>query len=185
MTPRLALAAAAALWVGATAVAFLLPAREADERVAISAAPRPIWTETQWPFPRDPWGAGRAFRCAAADCGAAVTLYLRAKIGFCNCVTGIADDDDLDRMGDVALLDGAASPRGHGRPVTIGWMTGRARAYALVDRTALSVAFNDRCDMAVATIVLPHDRVAALEPRVLDFLNSAAVLDWAKLAFGI
>ena len=28
------------------------------------------FVEIRWPFPRDMWGDGRAFRCAAADCGA-------------------------------------------------------------------------------------------------------------------
>ena len=38
------------------------------------------------------------------DCGTAVTLYVRAKIGFCNCTTGVADDPELERIGDFELL---------------------------------------------------------------------------------
>ena len=83
-----------------------------------------------WPFPIDQWGKGKAFRCKAADCGAEVNIYLRAKLGFCNCTTGVADDDDLDRMGDLDLV-GKASPLGAGRPVSIAWMKGRSRAYKL------------------------------------------------------
>ena len=71
----------------------------------------PVWTEVAWPFPIDQWGKGKAFRCKAADCGAEVNLYLRAKIGFCNCTTGVADDEDLDRMGDLVLV-GDVSPLG-------------------------------------------------------------------------
>ena len=56
---------------------------------------RPVWTEVGWPFPLDQWGRGRAFQCKAADCGREVKLYLRAKIGFCNCATGVADDAEL------------------------------------------------------------------------------------------
>src|ERR1700749_2945110 len=51
-----------------------------------------IWREITWPFPRDGWPAGRAFRCGASACGEQVELYVRPKIGFCNCDTGVADD---------------------------------------------------------------------------------------------
>src|ERR1700740_759687 len=43
------------------------------------------WQEIAWPFPRDGWPAGRAFRCEA--CGGergGVELYVRPKIGFCH-----------------------------------------------------------------------------------------------------
>src|SRR5436309_836410 len=62
---------------------------------ASAATPLPIWTEVPWPFPMDQWGKGKAFSCTAADCGAPVTVYIRAKIGFCNCSTGVADDQEL------------------------------------------------------------------------------------------
>jgi hypothetical protein len=45
--------------------------------------------------------------------------------------------------------------------------------------------FNDRCDMIVATVVLPQDRPAAIEPGVMAFLNSKPVVHWAELALGI
>ena len=69
-------------------------------------------------------------------------------------------------------------------------MKGRSRAYALTahnrpGRSALSVVFNDRCDMIVATVVLPHDQPATIEPTVMEFLNSRTVLHWAELALGI
>jgi hypothetical protein len=59
-------------------------------------------------FPVDPWGKGKAFRCRASDCGTEVRLYVRAKIGFCNCTTGVADDEDVDRMGDLAIVGEAS-----------------------------------------------------------------------------
>ena len=55
------------------------------------------WREIAWPFPRDGWPAGRAYHCNAASCGAEIDLYARAKIGFCNCTTGVADDDEVDQ----------------------------------------------------------------------------------------
>jgi hypothetical protein len=168
----------------------LLPPSTADKVMGGAPAAQPVWTEVKWPFPIDQWGTGRAFACKAADCGSEVRLYLRAKLGSCNCTTGIAEDADLDRMSDFDLVGGGASPLGAGRPITVGSMKGRRRAYALTARnapgkSALSVAFNDRCDMVVATAVLPHDRPAAIEPGVMAFLNSRPVLHWVEIALGM
>jgi hypothetical protein len=155
-----------------------------------TVAARPLWAEVKWPFPIDQWGTGRAFLCTAADCGAETRLYLRAKLGSCDCTKGVVDDAELDRMSDFDLVGGEASPLGAGRPITIGWMKGRSRAYVLTarnrpDRSVMSVVFNDRCDMIVSTVVLPHDRPAAIEPGVMEFLNSRPVLHWAEVALGI
>jgi hypothetical protein len=174
---------------GAIAVALIAP-RPAGQVTGDTSDARPLWVETKWPFPMDQWGTGRAFACKAADCGAEVKLYLRAKLGSCNCTTGVADDADLDRMSDFDLVGGEVSPLGAGRPITIAWMKGRSRAYALAARnrpgkSAVSVVFNDRCDMIVATVVLPHDRPAGIEPGVMEFLNSRPVVHWAELALGI
>src|SRR5688572_30245476 len=73
-------------------------------REAALSNSRPAWTETTWPFLADEWGKGKAFRCKAADCGAEVAVYVRAKIGFCNCTTGVADDDELERLSDFRLM---------------------------------------------------------------------------------
>ena len=184
------LALAAGLAAAIAGYFALVPPSPADKAAGDPSAARPVLTEMKWPFPIDQWGTGRAFACKAADCGAEVKLYLRAKLGSCNCTTGIADDADLDRMSDFDLVGGEAAPLGAGRPITVGAMKGRSRAYALTARSppgksALSVAFNDRCDMIVATAVLPHDRPATIEPGVMAFLNSAPVLRWAEVAMGI
>jgi hypothetical protein len=156
---------------------------------AAATAIAPVWTEMAWPFPNDPWGKGKAFRCKAAHCGAEVNVYLRAKIGFCNCTTGVADDDDVDRMGDIVLV-GEASPLGTSRPIRIASMEGRSRAYTLNARnppgkTAISVVFRERCDMIAATAVLGHDQPAAIEPGVLAFLNGSTVMRWAEITLGL
>jgi hypothetical protein len=186
----LALALTAGL-AGAIAAYFALVAPGPADKVTSNIfAVRPVWAEVKWPFPIDQWGTGRAFACKAADCGTDVNLYLRAKLGSCNCTTGVADDVDLDRMSDFDLVGGEVLPFGAGRPITIAWMKGRSRAYALTGRkrpgeSAISVALNDRCDMIVATVVLPHDRPATIEPGVMEFLNSRTVLHWAEVALGI
>jgi hypothetical protein len=149
----------------------------------------PSWIEVQWPFPTDQWGRGKTFQCKAADCGTLVNLYIRPKLGSCNCTTGVADDGDLDRMSDLDLLGGEVSPLGDGRPVSIGWMKGRSRIYTLPaharDKSAISIVLNDRCDMIVATVVVPADSPATVEPSVMEFLNSESVLNWAELELGI
>ena len=176
--------AAAALVSALAALAwFGLPER------AVANVPRPVWSEVAWPFPIDQWGKGKAFRCKPADCGAEVTVYLRAKLGFCDCTAGVANDDDLDRMGDLDLV-GKASPLGAGRPVSIAWMKGRSRAYRLDTanasaKTVISIAYNERCDMIAATAVLGHDRPAAAEPDVIAFLNGSTVMRWAEIALGL
>ena len=187
LRPHLAaLMVAAAVATGATAAALVFVGW-ADAGAPSHA--RPVWTEAEWPFAKDPWGKGKAFRCKAADCGAEVNIYLRAKLGFCNCTTGVADDEDLDRMGDLVLL-GEVSPLGTGRPISIAWMKGRSRAYTLsapnaLGKTVISVAFNERCDMIAATAVLGHGRAADTEPSVIEFLNSNTVMRWAEITLGL
>src|SRR3954463_34617 len=181
---RFAIAAAALGSVLAALLAWSGPSQR-----AAATAPAPVWTETAWPFPADPWGKGKAFHCKAADCGAEVNLYLRAKIGFCNCTTGVADDDDLDRMGDLFLV-GEVSPLGSGQPIPVAWMKGRSRAYKVnarspLGKTVVSIVYNERCDMIAATAVLAHDRPETAEPSLIEFLNSSTVMRWAEITLGL
>ena len=148
------------------------------------------WTEVTWPFAPDEWGKGKAFQCKASNCGAEVNLYIRAKLGFCNCETGISDDADLDRMSDLHLIGGQRAALGPGRPINVGHMMGRTRAYTFIahnplGKTAISAAFNDRCDMIVATAVLPHDRPDAIERQTIEFLNGNTVMRWAEVTLGL
>lgn len=156
----------------------------------LAASPQAVWTEVPWPFPMDQWGKGNAFTCRASDCGMQVTVYIRAKIGFCNCSTGVADDEELDRISDFELIGGQAAPQGPGRPVSVFWMKGRSRPFdaeaAMGARvSALSVGFNQRCDAIVATAVVAPGRAAEIEPSVLEFLNSRTVLRWTQAALGL
>ena len=187
---RLSLAVAAGLTAALAGYLALVPPSPANKVAGGLPAAQPVWTEVKWPFPIDQWGTGRAFACKAADCGAEVSLYLRAKLGSCNCTTGIAEDADLDRMSDLDLVGGEVSPLDAGRPIAVGSMKGRSRAYALTGgnrpgKSALSVAFNDRCDMIVATAVVLHDQAVTIEPDVMEFLNSRSVLHWAEIVLGL
>ena len=73
------------------------------------------WQEIAWPFPRDGWPAGKAFRCGVAACGGEVELYVRPKMGFCNCDRGVADDDEVDRVADLDLMSEHFAPLAPGR----------------------------------------------------------------------
>jgi hypothetical protein len=173
--------------VGASAFfAWQLPGR-----AEVGSPPsHPKWTEVHWPHPTDEWGQGKAFRCEAADCGVEVNLYIRAKIGFCNCQTGVSDDNELDRLSDFRLMGETPAVLGPGHPINVAWMKGRSRAYAVSDpyrprNSALAVAFNDRCDAVVATAVVAQDRPVAIEPSVIAFLNSETIVHWAEVTLGL
>jgi hypothetical protein len=186
--PRAFAAAVALIAVTGGTAAFL--AATPPEPQGVATRDRPVWTEVRWPFPLDQWGRGRAFQCKAGDCAREVNLYLRAKIGFCNCATGVADDEELDRVGDVDLVGGESSALGPGRPIGVQWMTGRSRGYALSGpvasaKSALSIALNDRCDVIVATIAVASEEPATQEGAALEFLSSDLVLRWAETTLGL
>ena len=181
-----AISVATALLSAAAAAVWIARSGEPARATAASGEVRPVWTETDWPFGADPWGKGKAFRCRADDCGGEVQLYVRAKLGFCNCATGVADDGDLEQMGDLALI-GKATPIGAGREIIVGPMRGRSRAYRVEGNrnAALSLAFNQRCDMVAATALVGPGAPASIEPAVLAFLNSDRMLKWAEIALGL
>jgi hypothetical protein len=187
MSMRIVTAAAVALVAGiGGGYAIFLVAKPAADMQRTSSRDQPVWTESTWPFPIDQWGQGWAYQCKAADCGIEVNLYLRPKIGFCNCQTGVADDEELDRVSDVGLVGSESSALGPGRPITVHWMKGRSRGYTVGAPSAksmLSLAFNDRCDVIVATVVA-GDAPVAQEQAVLEFLNGDLVLHWAETVLG-
>jgi hypothetical protein len=182
---RIATGAVLVAAIGGTAI--FLAAKPPPDTSRMSAHGRPVWTEGTWPFPIDQWGQGWAYQCRAADCGIDVDLYLRPKIGFCNCQTGVADDEELDRVSDIELLGSERSALGPGRPILVHWMKGRSRGYTVNGgsaRSVLSLAFNNRCDVIVATVVADAEPLAQ-EPAVLEFLNGNLMLHWAEQVLGL
>jgi hypothetical protein len=142
------------------------------------------WTDEKWPFAIDQWGTGLAFQCAAAKCGSETHLYLRAKIGFCRCATGVSDDDEIDRVGDLELIGTDYEPLAPGHAVTAGIMTGRARLFAVArpfqpSQNILTIALANKCDAIVATIMAEPD-ARPEEINALDFLRSARVQQWVE-----
>jgi hypothetical protein len=155
--------------------------------VAAFVAARPAvagWREIAWPFPRDGWPAGRAFRCDTAFCGGEVELYVRPKIGFCNCDSGVADDDEVDRVADLDLISERFAPLEPGRVIRLADMPGRIRAYDLQmaagsRHAAVAMAVSRRCDLLVASA---HGKGDAPEVRrvALNFLGRDDMERWMK-----
>jgi hypothetical protein len=148
----------------------------------------PTFVEEAWPFLLDQWGVGKAFACA--DCGGKVEVFVRPKIGFCNCATGVADDQELERVADTDLIASDTRALGASRAVKIGWMHGLSRRYrGAAGKTAdglVSVAYNDECDVVVAVArVAEGADPAAVEPAVVAFLQSRPMVLWAKKELGL
>jgi hypothetical protein len=154
---------------------------------SLPSADAGVWAEAKWPFLLDQWGTGKAFACA--DCGAKVRVYVRPKIGFCNCTTGVSDDAELERVADTDLVSPNTRPSGPSQPVTIGAMKGLARAYGVSDgetgEILLSVAYNNDCDVVVAVATLGNGDPATVTPKLVAFLGSEPMLHWARKELGL
>ena len=189
-TATVALAVAGiAVLAGSLAALAMRQLPPTASEAAFEAPRHPLFTEAKWPFPIDQWGLGSAFVCAAADCGAKVEVYVRPKIGFCNCSTGVSDDTELERVSDTDLVAREVVPLAPGRPVKIGWMEGRVRTYAAADgksaRGLVSIAFNDECDVVVGLASIGASDPAVIAPAVVDFLKSRPMVLWAKKELGL
>ena len=144
------------------------------------------WQEIAWPFPRDGWPAGKAFRCGAAACDGEMELYLRPKMGFCNCDGGVADDDEVDRVADLDLMSEHFVPLARGDIVRVADMQGRIRAYDLnmsdgLPHAAFGIAVARGCDLLVA---VAHGKADAPEMRraALEFLATSKMTGWMMAA---
>ena len=144
------------------------------------------WREIAWPFPRDGWPPGRAFRCDAGTCGEKVELYVRPKIGFCNCDSGVADDDEVDRVADLDLMSQRFAPSEPGKVVQIDEMTGRSRAYDLKmtdgsQHAAVGFALSRRCDLLVA-VAQGKSSADNVQRVAAEFLRSDTMARWMTAA---
>src|SRR5216683_2173009 len=161
------------VWPAITVVVLALGALSGGAAYE-NASPRAGgWQEIAWPFPRDGWPAGRAFRCAVASCDQ-VEIYVRPKIGFCNCDSGVADDDEVDRVSDLDLMSQRFTPLEPGKVVRIADMPGRLRSYDLLmsdgsRHAAVGIAVSRRCDLLVA-VARGTGAASGVQHVALDFL---------------
>jgi hypothetical protein len=150
------------------------------------AVPVERWHEIAWPFPRDGWPAGRAFHCASERCGDDVELYVRPKAGFCNCDSGVTDDDEVDRVTDLDLMSERFVALEPGKVIRVAGMPGRLRSYDLrmadgSRHAAIGLAVSRHCDLMVA--VAQGKATAATVQRVaLDFLALDPMKQWMTSA---
>src|SRR5882724_7242517 len=151
-----------------------------------SAVPQAAnWQEIAWPFPRDGWPAGRAFRCDGAACGG-VEVYVRPKKGFCNCDSGVADDDEVDRVADLDLMSERFVPLEAGEAIRVAEMPGRIRNFdmRMTDgsrHAAVGIAVSRRCDLLVA-VAQSRGSAAGIQRVALDFLASTDMTRWMTSA---
>ncbi|WOH51795.1 hypothetical protein [Bradyrhizobium sp. sBnM-33] len=172
--------------VAAAALGALSGAVAYQQTVPRQGEQKDSWQEVAWPFPRDGWPAGRAFRCRGALCGDGIEVYVRPKIGFCNCDRGVADDDEVDRVTDVDLISESFVPLAPGEIVHVADMAGRTRAYDLklsdsLRRVAIGIAVSRRCDLLVA---VAHGNGDAPEVRraALALLATREMTRWMMAA---
>jgi len=151
----------------------------AHERMAPGTADDEGWRPIAWPFPRDGWPPGRAWRRDTTD------VYVRPKLGFCgNCDTGVVTDEEVDRVTDIDLLDERFTPAREGSRIRITDLVGRARLYKYTlkngaQRFAEGIAVSYKCDLVVAVIVgnVTDERARKSAHR---FLESNTVQVWVN-----
>ena len=151
-----------------------------------SARPVERWHEIAWPFPRDGWPAGRAFHCASQRCGDDVELYVRPKAGFCNCDSGVADDDEVDRVTALDLMSERFVALEPGKAIRVAGMPGRLRSYDLrmsdgSRHAAIGLAVSRRCDLLVA-VAQGKATAASVQRVALDFLALDPMKQWMTSA---
>ena len=146
------------------------------------------WREIRWPFPRDAWPSGKAFTCIDASCGGGAVLSVRVKIGFCNCDTGIRDDDEVDNVADVDMVTPDFVPSGPGEAIRVANFPGRIRSYGYnaegKSRTALGLALARKCDLIAISVNSPKMDEAALRRKVVERLQSPDLLKWINRQLG-
>jgi len=135
------------------------------------------WREVAWPFPRDGWPAGKAYRS-----GEGVEVYVRPKIGFCNCDVGVGDDDEVDRVADLDLISEHFAPLEAGRVVRVADMAGRIRPYELAmsdgsRQAAVGIAVSRRCNLMVA-VAKGNDDAEGVQRAALEFLATDRMRHW-------
>jgi hypothetical protein len=149
------------------------------------ASEKSAWSAIDWPFPIDAWPEGRAFHCGIEECGMDVNVYIRPKVGFCDCYRGVSDDDEIDRVGDLAVLSQNYTPLAPGTIVSLGNIQGRARHFAVfapnqTKQYAIGVALSRKCDAIVATIVGSSPISSRAEDSAFTLLNSQEIKNWIE-----
>jgi hypothetical protein len=142
-----------------------------------------------WPFAQDGWPTGRAFRCNSASCGGGLDVYIRAKIGLCNCSNGITGDAEVDAVSDVDLLAADFAPLAPGAAVAVGGMQGITRAYRLVEpngvgRRAAGLALSNRCDLVAIASLGAWAGMPKGTEAISTLISRAEIASWLRNQMG-
>lgn len=154
---------------GLAAFANFYPKPDRDEEIT-------GWRRIAWPFPRDAFPTGRAWKRDDTE------VYIRPKLGFCgNCDTGVVEDSEVDRVIDIDLFDEHFTPLREGKRIQITDLEGRARLYRITsggrERVAQGIAVAYKCDLVVAIVVGPVADDAILK-TAHRFLETNTVQVW-------
>ena len=111
---------------------------------------------------------------------------MRPKIGFCNCDSGVADDDEVDRVADLDLMSERFVPLAPGGVVEVADMHGRLRSYDLrmqdgSRHTAVGIAVSKHCDLLVA-VAKGSGEAPGVQRAALEFLKTIAIKKWMTAA---
>ena len=144
-----------------------------------------VWSEVSWPFLRDGWPKGRAFRCAAGDCGEEVFFYARVKAGLCDCTLGVTSDEDLDRISDATLISRDSEPLAAGEPAQFAGMSGWSRGFHLPSGASLLLYGGGRnCNAFVGMASVRSDFTPQARAALDKLLNGPQMRDWIASAQG-
>jgi hypothetical protein len=151
----------------------------ARKRVALGPTDGAGWHPIEWPFPRDGWPPGRAWRSRDG-----IEVYVRPKLGFCgNCHTGVVTDEEVDRVTDIDLLDERFVAVQEGSRIRVTDLLGRARLYKLKTRigseeVAEGIAVAYKCDLVVAIVAGDDIANDSVRTKAHRFLESNTVQVW-------
>jgi hypothetical protein len=139
----------------------------------------PGWKSMPWPFAADAWPPGKAWRNRDLE----LEVYVRPKQGLLvHCDIGVAEDSELERFTDIALLDPGFTPAQAGSSVRITDLFGRSRVYRLPargGRLAEAIAVSYKCILVVAVVAGPVGD-QKLRKTGHSFLESNAVQIWVN-----
>ncbi len=149
-----------------------------------AAAAEPVWREVPWPWPRDAWPAGRAFRCEGDACGPRLDLYVRAKLGFCNCGAGVTDDAEVDGTSDLDMVSARFAPTAPGQFVTLAGLHGHTRPYTIANTRAAGFALASTCDLLVVLALGPNAPTPAARDAIASWTDTPEIRSWINRLLG-
>ena len=117
------------------------------------------------------------------------TSMFDRKSGYCNCATGVSDDEESSGSATPSLVSLKLGARDRSHAIKIGWMEGRGRLLLGAGWSnrggLLSVAYNDECDVVVALATFGNGDPAHDRTSVVRLPQSTPMVLWAKKELGL